>query len=67
MSNFCFRLLLLEATPPATSPAKMKSRGHFRRPVYSLVLPVDPHYFPTLAVTPGRIGQRLWIVTRADD
>ncbi|CAD6190137.1 unnamed protein product [Caenorhabditis auriculariae] len=35
--------------------------------VYSLVLPTGPHYFPTLAVTPGRIGQRLWTVTRADD
>ncbi|CAD6193226.1 unnamed protein product [Caenorhabditis auriculariae] len=35
--------------------------------VYSLVLPTGPHYFPTLAVIPGRIGQRLWTVTRADD
>ncbi|CAD6187956.1 unnamed protein product [Caenorhabditis auriculariae] len=35
--------------------------------VFSLVLPTGQHYFPTLAVTPGRIGQRLWTVTRADD
>ncbi|CAD6185915.1 unnamed protein product [Caenorhabditis auriculariae] len=35
--------------------------------VYSLVLPTGQHYFPTLAVTSGRIGQRLWTATRADD
>ncbi|CAD6185547.1 unnamed protein product [Caenorhabditis auriculariae] len=35
--------------------------------VYSLVLPTAHHYLPTLAVTPGLIGQRLWTVTRADD
>ncbi|CAD6190181.1 unnamed protein product [Caenorhabditis auriculariae] len=28
--------------------------------VYSLVLLTGQHYFPTLAVTPGRIGQQLW-------
>ncbi|CAD6192045.1 unnamed protein product [Caenorhabditis auriculariae] len=40
---------------------------HYGEAVHSLVLPAVPHCFPTLAVTPGRIGQRLWTVTRADD
>ncbi|CAD6197285.1 unnamed protein product [Caenorhabditis auriculariae] len=35
--------------------------------VYSLVLPTGPYHFPTLADTPGLIGQLLWTVTHADD